>query len=113
MSVEITILIAVMGSIMTLVGLANVLKKDNKADGILQGQLSNDLGYVKRGIDSISLEQKDQSREIMKLKESLIATQSAAEKSYEHADRAYKSATNAHKRIDKLINTEGGKVYED
>ena len=100
------IVIGVFGSIMTGVSLFNVLKKDNKADGIIQGQLSNDLSYVKRGIDNITLEQKDQSREIMRLKETLILTQNEAQKSYEHAERAYMSATNAHKRIDKLVKKE-------
>jgi len=100
------IVVGIFGAIMTAISLFNVLKKDNKADGIIQGQLSNDLSYVKRGIDNITLEQKDQSREIMRLKETLILTQNEAQKSYEHAERAYMSATSAHKRIDKLVKKE-------
>ena len=106
MSVELTVVIAVIGCLMTVISLMNVLKKDNKSDGIAQGQLSNDLSHLKRGVDTIILEQKDQSREIMRLKETLIVTQNEAQKSYEHAERAYMSATSAHKRIDKLVKKE-------
>lgn len=106
MNVELTVLIAVIGCLLTVTSLMNVLKKDNKTDGIVQGQLANDLSHLKRGVDTIILEQKDQSREIMRLKETLIVTQNEAQKSYEHAERAYLSATNAHKRIDKLVKKE-------
>lgn len=105
MTLELTHVVGVLALIATAISLFGVMKKDNRTDGITQGKLSNDLEYVKRGVDGIQLDQKDQAREQARMREALINTQNDAHKAMEHAERAYSHATEAHSRINKLGGT--------
>ena len=100
LTIEVTILIAIFGAFMTLLSVTTMLKRNNKEEGILQGQISNDIAYVKRSVDAIPLELKDISREMGRMKESII-------KMDHKTDEAIKAANDAHKRIDKLVKKEG------
>ena len=102
MNIELSILLAMIGSFGVIVTLIINTKNNNKTDGVTQGKISNDLEYMKRGIDTVMLEMKDQARETARLKESLLLNKNETLKALENAERAYKHAENAHNRINKI-----------
>jgi hypothetical protein len=102
MQIDVSLAIAAIGITATIVSLISVMKKDNRNDGLLQGQLSNDIKHVRIGIDNISLEQKDQAREQIKLREAFVINQNDTARALENAERAYKHANEAHSRINKI-----------
>lgn len=102
MQIELNYVFGLLALIATVVSLYNALKKENKTDGVTQGRLSNDLEYVKRGVDNMLLEQKDAAREQIKQKEMIISTQNDVTRALENAERAYNHANEAHSRINKL-----------
>ena len=106
MSIEVTVLIGIVGLAATIITLTNTFKKQNSNDGLVMGQLLSSVASIKDGNETIQLEIKDLSREHRRLGEALISTQKDVDKALERADQAYKHANEAHSRINKIKGSE-------
>jgi len=93
MSIELTILVAICGTIFGIViGYLNWRRTNNediRKDAISDGKLFADIDYIKRGVEDIKLDLKMQDRRIGELSEKLIS--------------AEESIKSAHKRIDDIV----------
>lgn len=96
---SITAIISVLGVIGTISGVvlgwsgrARTLKRETAAEASKDTALRSDVDYIKRGVDEMRLEQKDQGRRFDALSERVT--------------RVEESSKQAHKRLDR-IETEG------
>lgn len=93
MTVEISIIIAVVGAVVSVASFVIGRQTASKDAGKHEGTMTSDLGYVKSGIDDIKAEQREQR----KTNTEFIARLTAVEE----------SAKQAHKRIDRIENERG------
>lgn len=91
MSIEMSLLIAVIGAAIGIMGAITALKKDSKSQGVIEASISSKVDYIAHGVDDIKLEIRDQARKI--------------EAHNERLARVEESAKSAHKRIDKMEET--------
>lgn len=94
MTVEIGILVSVLGVIIAFQTFQLNRQKTMKSDTRENAELKAELGYIRRGVDDIKLDLKANERQIASFGERLI--------------RVEESTKQAHKRIDNAIEKKGG-----
>lgn len=84
----ISIVATISGIYLGWTGHSRTLAKDYRSEGGAQAKLQSDVEYIKRGVDDLRLEVKDQGRRFDELAERVT--------------RVEESAKQAHKRIDRI-----------
>lgn len=84
MKIDVTLIIAVIGCIVAVLGFARNKKKDNEGEGSLKA----DIKYIQRGIDDIRVDNKETNRKLSTLNDRVIKLE--------------ESTKSAHHRIDNL-----------
>lgn len=88
MTVEIGILLSVLGVIIAFLGYQLNKSKEIKSDGRESAELKAELGYIRRGVDDIKIDIRANEKQMVAFGERLT--------------RVEESSKQAHKRIDKL-----------
>jgi len=86
MSIEIGVLIAVGGLLLSFAGFMSARAKTYRTDGQESAKVSTELGYIRKGVDDIRIDLKANEKNITALQERVT--------------RVEESAKQAHKRID-------------
>lgn len=98
MSVELGVLIGfvctILGATIAYLNYRRVNNLDIRKDALNDGELRSDIGYIKRAVDDIRLDQRAQEKRINEINERVI--------------RIEESTKQAHKRIDQLQRIKGG-----
>lgn len=89
---SISVAVGIFGTIMSIVSIIVLLRRNSKADdnsdGRLTGTMQSDIGYIKSGVDDIKRKQERQDDVNLRLKKEIT--------------EAHEAASSAHKRIDGL-----------
>lgn len=84
----ISLVVGAVGIVFGLVTLFRNKRIDDNAEGVANGTIMSDIGYIKSGVDDIKSEQKEQRKTNMEIVSRLTAVE--------------ESTKQAHKRIDEL-----------
>lgn len=86
-AVIISVSSAVSGIVLGWLGRSRVIRKDAAAEAIQDATIRSDVDYIKRGIDEVRLEQKDQGRRFDALAERVTRVEESAKQAHHRLSR--------------------------